>query len=91
VKSFVSFVVAAMGIVMLKTLLRAWRRYQVRRELALVNSLIKAPVQRYSAMDEALRERTAKRRLAAESIRRRSQSVDSGAPVSDTLRIVGRK
>jgi hypothetical protein len=43
---------------------------------------------RYEGMDEALRERTNKRRQAAEGIRSRAAKVYAGESVSDILRLV---
>ncbi len=53
-----------------------------------IDALIKAPRVLYVGCDEALRERTAQRRLAAERIRQRAQRVESGSPVSEILRMV---
>lgn len=53
-----------------------------------IGTLIKPPTQIYATADESLRERTVKRRQAAERIRQRAQRVDSGAPVSEVLTMV---
>ena len=50
----------------------------------------KRPVPRFEGHDEALRLRTEARRKAADGIRRRAASVESGAKVSDVLRVVKR-
>ncbi len=50
--------------------------------------LIKPPRILFTGCDEGLRERTEKRRQAAERIRQRAQRVESGSPVSDILRMV---
>lgn len=49
---------------------------------------ISKPRYRYLNADEGLRERTAKRRQAADAIRKRAAKVDSGNPVFDVLRMV---
>ncbi len=53
-----------------------------------IDDLIKPPRILFTGCDEALRERTAQRRLAAERIRQRAQRVESGSPVSEILRMV---
>lgn len=53
-----------------------------------IDTLIKPPRVLFAGSDEGLRERTDKRRKAADSIRRRAAGLDAGAKVSDVLRAV---
>ncbi len=53
-----------------------------------IDELIKPLVIKFTGCDEALRERTAQRRLAAERIRQRAQRVESGSPVREVLTLV---
>lgn len=46
------------------------------------------PERRFTGFVPALREQTAKRRAAADSIRRRAARVEAGAPVADVLKLV---
>ena len=46
------------------------------------------PVEKFTGFDPALRERTALRRLAADSIRKRASHVETGAQIADVLRLV---
>lgn len=63
--------------------MRFWTRQTVD-----VDTLIKPPRILFAKSDESLRERTWKRRQAADSIRRRAAGLDAGAKVSDVLRAV---
>lgn len=65
----------------------AWlQRRRERREAAQLAQDKRGHTYRFEGHDEALRLRTEKRRQAAESIRKRASSVESGAPVTDVLR-----
>lgn len=55
-----------------------------------IDTLIKPVQQRFTGSDEALQARTAKKRQAADSIRRRAAHVESGSQVADVLRMVKR-
>lgn len=65
---------------------RRRRQGEVGAELAQL--LIKSPVVRFTGHDEALQQRTRRRRDAANQIRERAAQVESGVPVSDVLRRV---
>ncbi len=56
-----------------------------------IDTLIKPPREIFTGCDDALRVRTEKRRLAANGLRQRAQRVETGAPVSDVLRMINRK
>ena len=58
------------------------------RATAHVESLIRPPVTKFETADDQLRVVTEQRRKAADSLRARAAHVDSGAKVSDVLRIV---
>lgn len=62
------------------------RQLSVDEELA----LIKTPKPLFVGHDEALAKRTMERRKAADKIRVRASHIESGAPVSDVLRMVRR-
>lgn len=51
--------------------------------------VIKPPIVKYVGADEGLRDRTAKKREAADKIRSRANKVETGSPVADVLRRVG--
>jgi hypothetical protein len=59
-----------------------------RRTDALIDTLIVPPVRKYAGADEALAHKTAQRRAAADSIRRRAGAVETGAAVSKVLAMV---
>jgi hypothetical protein len=77
--------VLALGLV-----LRAWRRRQATRDAAQVDALIaaKGARPRFTGHDDRLRVKTHQRREAADRFRRKAAHVESGAPVSDVLRLV---
>lgn len=68
-------------------LVRRYRCWQVRRELARLEALIRPPKPVATGFDEGLRERSALRRRAAEGIRSRAAKVASGSSVAE-LKIV---
>jgi hypothetical protein len=71
------------------TVLKAWRRRRDRqREADRIARLIRPPNYLFTGSDEQLAARTAKRRTAAENIRRRAANVETGSPVSDVLRSI---
>ena len=50
--------------------------------------VIKPPILKYAGSDEGMRDRTAKRREAADKIRQRAAHVETGSKVADVLRMV---
>jgi hypothetical protein len=68
--------------------LRWLRRRWLAHEVEAIAREIKQPIYSFVGSDEALRAKTEQRRIAADKIRRRAQSVESGAKVSDVLRMV---
>jgi len=76
-------IVAALGLYWL------WRRRLPPGDAAIA-TLIKSPVPKFTGHDEALQQRTRQRREAAAKIRVRASHVESGAAVSDALRMVKR-
>lgn len=72
--------------------LAVWlRRRWLARDARAVDALIKPPRPVFEGSDEGLRQRTEKRRQAANGIRGRAARVESGSPVSDVLRLVKRE
>lgn len=69
-----------------------WKRHQAEGEArdAADAARIKPPVQKFTGHDEGLAKLTRQRREAADQIRRRAVHVESGAAVSDVLRLVRR-
>jgi hypothetical protein len=76
------------SMLVIRAIAESFRRRRTASELAHADSLIKPASYRFTGTDEAVRERTAKRRRAAAGIRTRAARVDAGAPVSDVLRMV---
>lgn len=70
-------------------LFRLWQRCS-RPPFVQIDQLIKPPVQKFTGHDEGLAKLTQQRRVAADRIRTRASMVESGAPVSDVLRMVKR-
>jgi hypothetical protein len=66
---------------------RRWRRDT---SDPVIDTLIKPPVRKFAGADEALAHKTAQRRAAADSIRRRAEAVETGAAVSKVLAMVKR-
>lgn len=69
-----------------------WKRHQaaIDRADAELDARITAPVQKFAGHDEGLAKLTRQRREAADQMRRRAGHVESGAAVSDVLRLVRR-
>lgn len=61
---------------------RFWRRPD-----AVIDSLIKKPVQKYAGHDESLGEKAAKRRKVSESIKQRAALVASGSSSGSVLQL----
>lgn len=64
------------------------RRRSLARDLTRVIAEIRPPTYRFTGLDEPLRKRTEAKRKAADAIRSRAALVETGAPVSDVLRLV---
>lgn len=68
-----------------------WTAWLLRRAAQRVEDAglaIRPPVYRFTGSDEALAVRTRKRREAADAIRVRAAKVETGAKVSDVLKLV---
>lgn len=71
--------------------LAAWLLKRARQDAdPWIAAHIKPPSYRWTASDESLRNRTAQRRKAADGIRTRAAKVETGASVSDVLRMIKR-
>jgi len=68
--------------------MKFWRWFH--REQADPALVIKPPVYRFTGADEGLAARTAVRRDAADSIRRRASAVETGASVGQVLKMAKR-
>lgn len=72
-------------------LLAYWIRRRLRdAEDPMLAGKIVPPVVKFAGHDDALRVRTIARRKAADAIRTRAGHIESGAPVSDVLRLVAK-